>query len=100
MHRELGTCQPRQALYQPSVPNLGGLQWMEGKVPTPAGDIAVNVTGTQIKVTTAGGTGRLKFRSATVPTSPAGAIQRTGDQTYELTLQGAREYVVNYETVK
>ena len=82
------------------VPNLGGLQWMEGKVPTPAGDIAVNVTGTQIKVTAVGGTGRLKFRSAITPTSPAGAIAKTGEQTYELTLQGAREYVVNYQAVK
>ena len=67
---------------------------------TPAGDIAVNVTGTQIKVTAVGGTGRLKFRSAITPTSPAGAIAKTGEQTYELTLQGAREYVVNYQAVK
>jgi alpha-L-rhamnosidase len=82
------------------VPNLGGLEWIEGKVPTPAGDMAVNVTTTQIKVTTVGGTGRLKFRSANTPSSPAGAITKTGDQMYELTLQPGREYVVNYQAVR
>lgn len=82
------------------VPNLGGLEWIEGKVPTPAGEIAVNVTATQIKVTTVSGTGHLKFRSANTPTSPAGAITKTGDQSYELTLQAGREYVVNYQLVK
>ena len=36
---------------------LGGLQWMEGKVPTPNGDIAVYCSKKEIKVKSAVGKG-------------------------------------------
>jgi alpha-L-rhamnosidase len=80
-------------------PHLGGLDWIEGKVPTPAGDISVSVNATEIKVATAAGTGRLRFRSATVPTSKAGPVSRNGDF-YEMTLAPGREYVVAYARVR
>ena len=31
-------------------PNLGGLQWMEGKVPTPNGEVVLYVSKSEIKV--------------------------------------------------
>jgi hypothetical protein len=93
---------PTQAGYAAYVvePNLGGLSWIEGKVPTPAGEIAVSVNATQIKVTTVAGAGTLRFRSATTPTSTAGAITRTADNTYEMPLAPGREHTVTYTLMK
>ena len=81
-------------------PNLGGLDSIEGKVPTPAGEIAVSANTTQIKVTTVGGTGKLHFRSATLPTTPGATFASTGNNSYELNLAAGREYVVAYTLMK
>ena len=40
-------------------PVLGGLEWMEGDVPTPFGKIHVEVRGKEVKVTSDGGHGTL-----------------------------------------
>lgn len=78
-------------------PSLGGLQWMEGKVPTPAGDIALRVSETEIKITGAAGTGTLRFKSMTKPASSAGAIISKGNNVYELAIEKDKSYSVTYK---
>ncbi|MCB2408858.1 alpha-rhamnosidase [Hymenobacter sp. BT178] len=79
------------------VPSLGGLQWMEGTVPTPQGDITVRATPQQLKVKGAAGTGVLRFTSKSKPSCKGAKIQAKGNGQYELPLQQGREYVVTYQ---
>ena len=49
-------------------PALGGLQWMEGKTPTPAGNITLYCSTKQVKVKSVQGIGVLKIKSKSKPT--------------------------------
>ncbi len=89
---------PGYATYE-IVPNLGGLQWMEGTVPTPQGDIMVAASPRQLKVRGASGTGTLRFRSKAKPSCKGGKILAKGNGQYELTLEKGREYVVVYRAL-
>ena len=75
-------------------PNLGGLQWMEGKVPTPNGEIALKVTTTEIKVQSPIGTGTLLLKSKTKPTG-MNSTAKTNNQ-YEMVIEKGKEYVIRY----
>jgi hypothetical protein len=75
-------------------PDLGGLQWVEGKVPTPRGDVAVYADAARIKVTAAAGKGVLRFASATPPRSDGGTVTALGGQRYELALEPGKTYTV------
>jgi hypothetical protein len=85
--------QPGYAAYVVE-PNLGGLRWIEGKVPTPHGDIAVFADTQRIKVTAVAGDGVLRFTSATTPRSKDGAIRHVADRRYEMMLEGGKTYLV------
>jgi hypothetical protein len=86
--------QPGYAAYVVE-PDLGGLTWIEGKVPTPRGDIAVFADGARIKVTAAAaGNGVLRFASSTPPRSDTGTIRQAGDGRYELALEAGKTVVV------
>ena len=76
------------------VPNLGGLQWMEGKVPTPKGDIDVNVTKKTIKILAPAGIGTLKLKSKTTPKG-ATVSKKSGNE-YEITIQPNVQYTITY----
>jgi alpha-L-rhamnosidase len=78
-------------------PNLGGLEWMQGKVPTPDGDVQLNITHTEIKVVGAGGIGKLKFKSKAIPICKEGIVVDKGSGMYELTLENRKSYTVNYK---
>lgn len=91
--------QPGYAAYVVE-PNLGGLQWMEGKVPTPQGDISVYASTKQIRVSTVGGKGLLRFKSTKKPSSKDGPISSIGNNFYEMALEESKEYVVSYAAVK
>ncbi|MEI6949220.1 alpha-rhamnosidase [Paraflavisolibacter sp. H34] len=80
-------------------PVLGGLQWMEGKVPTPNGNISVYASTKQIKVKGDEGTGTLRFYSKSKPSSKGNTITAKGNSQYELTLEKGKEYVVNYSAL-
>ncbi len=82
------------------VPNLGGLEWMEGKVPTPDGDISVYVSTKEIEVKADGGQGVLKFKSRTKPKSQDGNIRSMGNQAYEMDIQPGKECKVSYRAIK
>jgi alpha-L-rhamnosidase len=77
-------------------PNLGGLQWMEGKVPTPDGDVEMRVSETEIKITGAAGKGALKFKSKTKPTTDLGTVISKGANLYELTIEKNKTYTIKY----
>jgi alpha-L-rhamnosidase len=78
-------------------PQLGGLNWMEGKVPVPGGSIDVHCSNTQIKIKSTAGTGVLRFSSTATPSSDQGVIQNKGNKNYELLIEKGREYVVRYK---
>lgn len=77
-------------------PALGGLEWMEGSVPTPKGDVKVRCSKKEIRVTGADGTGTLRFKSKTKPVCEGAAISNKGNNIYELTIEKGKEYVVSY----
>ena len=77
-------------------PNLGGLQWMQGKVPTPNGDIEVYMSESEIKIMGACGTGILKFKSKSMPTTVDGNFTDKGNGDYELVIEKGKGYVVKY----
>jgi hypothetical protein len=89
---------PGYATYE-IVPNLGGLAWMEGTVPTPQGDITLAISPKQLKVKGAVGTGTLRFQSKSKPACKGAVIQVKGSGQYELTLEKGREYVVTYQAL-
>ncbi|WP_170304224.1 alpha-L-rhamnosidase-related protein [Duganella radicis] len=77
-------------------PHLGGLAWIEGKVPTPYGDVAIAVTPKRIQVVSPGGQGVLRLDSTTKPRSTAGEIRETRAGQYELPMPDAGTYIVDY----
>ncbi len=78
-------------------PNLGGLQWIEGKVPTPNGDIELYVSKTNIKIKGARGTGLLVLKSKTKPTGTT-AVEK-GNNVYEITIEPGKGYIISYEVL-
>jgi len=68
-------------------PRLGGLARIEGKVPTPHGEISVFRDDARISVTTCGaGVGVLAFQCDGMPVCETGNLERVGDGRYELQL--------------
>ena len=64
---------PGYAAYE-VCPALGGLQWMEGKVPTPHGLITVSVTPDEVTVRSDGGDGTLVIGEQRIPIPPGKEI--------------------------
>jgi hypothetical protein len=79
-------------------PVLGGLQWMEGKVPTPHGEIEMYCSAKQIKIKSSEGTGTLRFKSLGKPSCKGGVIIDKGNSVFELTIEAGKAYVVDYTT--
>lgn len=80
------------------TPELGGLAWMEGSVPTPKGDVKLYCSKESIKITgTNDGVGKLKFKSQTPPTCAQGSIQSIGNQWYELSIPKGQTIEVRYQ---
>ncbi len=79
------------------TPALGGLQWMEGKVPVPGGEVSVYCSTSQIKVKGAAGVGTLRFSSKTKPVCKTASIVALGNNRYEVTVQPGVEYRLNYK---
>ena len=79
------------------TPNLGGLQWMEGTVPTPNGEIKLYMDTKTIKVTATEGKGYLTFASKSKPKASKGTIEKLSDGKYRLLIDGKEEVVVSYK---
>ena len=81
------------------IPNLGGLQWMQGKVPTPNGDIDLYCSSKQIKITGVTGTGTLKIKSKIMPAGKNISVTATGNNSYEIAIQPGVEMVISYKAL-
>jgi hypothetical protein len=77
-------------------PVLGGLEWMEGSVPTPTGDIKIRCGKEEIRITATEGTGTLRFSSKTKPVCDGASVRAKGNNVYEMTIEKGKEYVVSY----
>ncbi len=80
-------------------PNLGGLTWMEGKVPTPEGDISVYCSTKEIKLKSSVGLGKLKFKSSSKPVVKNAKVIEISKGLYELTIQKGIDYVIKYNAL-
>lgn len=78
-------------------PVLGGLEWMEGKVPTPDGEISLYCSKKEIRVKSDGGSGVLRFKSIIKPVVKGAEVLETGKGTYELKIAKGLGYVVRYQ---
>ncbi|UYQ95535.1 alpha-rhamnosidase [Chitinophaga horti] len=77
-------------------PVLGGLQWMQGKVPVPGGEIDLYVSTREVKVKAPFGQGTLRIRSKTKPSGiEVNAVAKAGNW-YEIPVAPGRDYVVKY----
>lgn len=94
--------QPASAGYSSYVvePNLGGLQWIKGTVPTTHGDVAVYMNQKIIEVKTQQPNGILKFKSKSKPKSKVGMITFLGKQQYKIALRAGKENVIQYTSVE
>ena len=79
------------------APHLSDLDWIKAKVPTPNGDIALNVTKKSIEVESPGGVGYLRFESKSEPKCAQGEIKKTSANSYELEILPNKKYAVTYE---
>lgn len=77
-------------------PNLGGLEWMEGKVPTANGDISVYMNKKEIKVSSPTGVGRLKIKSKTKPVVKDAEVKEISKGFYEVLIEKGKDYNVRY----
>ena len=77
-------------------PNLGGLKWMQGAVPTPAGNIEVSCSEKEMKIKGVSGTGTLRFRSKSKPVCQQGMIEKMGTDEYSLRIEKDKTYTINY----
>jgi alpha-L-rhamnosidase len=92
--------QPKSAGYKSWIcePHLGGLDWMEGSVPTPFGNIDLSISKTVIKIKSMQRGGILKFRSAKTPKTNMGNIIDLGNNVFELKVDMPKtEYIIKYE---
>lgn len=80
------------------TPTLGGLEWMEGAVPTPQGEIRVRMDAAQIRVRATGGQGYLYFRSERRPEASVGVVEHVGGDRYRVRIAGTDEVIVNYSS--
>ncbi len=82
------------------APRLGGLDWIEGQVPLPHGEISVYADRSSIKVHTPGGSGFLRFQSLSEPVVSAGNLRKTGENSYELVIDTSNlEYQIAYTSL-
>ncbi len=79
------------------TPVLGGLEWMEGGVPTPAGDIQVYMDKEVIKVKATEGKGYVYISSPKQqPEASVGTIEKTDDGRYRLWIDTREEVTIKY----
>jgi hypothetical protein len=81
-------------------PNLGGLDWIEGSVPTPAGEVKVFMDATTIRVYVPNDSAVLQFGSSKRPEVSAGKLIELVEGNYELRLdQPEQIYEIHYQLV-
>lgn len=80
-------------------PNLGGLEWMEGNVPTPNGHITLYCSQKEIKVKAGEGKGILRIRSANKPTGKGVLAAKKDRDIYEINIEKNIDYTITYQSI-
>ncbi|MCX7841487.1 MAG: trehalase family glycosidase [Clostridia bacterium] len=75
-------------------PNLGGLEWIEGTVPLPGGEVNVYMDRGCIKVKSSFGKGKLRFYSISEPTASIGEVLSEGNGMYSINIEIDKEVIV------
>ncbi|MGY5355626.1 alpha-L-rhamnosidase-related protein [Wenyingzhuangia sp. IMCC45467] len=93
--------QPISAGYETYTiePNLGGLKWMEGKVPTPKGNIELRISTKEMNIKTVSGEGTLIIHSKSKPKTNLGTITQVDKNKYQLVLVANKEYQIQYKAL-
>jgi hypothetical protein len=78
-------------------PNLGGLQWMKGTVPTSNGEISLKVTKEQVKIKSTTGEGTLRLKSKVKPEGQNINVTDKGNGLYEIGVKAGMEYTITYK---
>ncbi|HRG23290.1 MAG TPA: alpha-rhamnosidase [Chitinophagaceae bacterium] len=78
-------------------PNLGGLQWMKGTVPTADGEIRLEVTKEQIKIKSTTGEGTIRLKSKVKPEGQNINAADKGNGLYEIGVKAGMEYTITYK---
>jgi hypothetical protein len=78
-------------------PVLGGLQWMEGKVPTPHGVVYMHCTSSTLKIKGDEGTGTLRLKSKTKPSGGNLVFNLVNNDIYEASIKPGVEYTITYQ---
>ena len=78
-------------------PTLGGLEWMQGKVPTPQGEIELKVTNTTVEVKAPAGMGLLRLKSSILPEGRDIVPVSKGNGLYEMAIQPGIAYIIQYK---
>ncbi|OMF38850.1 alpha-rhamnosidase [Paenibacillus sp. FSL H8-0548] len=82
------------------APNLGGLEYMKGKVPTGTGQVSVEMDLNTICVESTTGTGILAFFSSECPKCNEGEPREIVNGSYELTIEAGKKYHISYQPTK
>jgi len=80
-------------------PCLGGLKWIDGKVPTPHGDIHVYMNKKEIRVKADSGTGYLYLDSKHVPRCADTTVEALGARKYRVLIKAGEEMAVKYDAM-
>lgn len=78
------------------TPNLGGLKWMEGSVPTPNGDIKLFMDRKKIEVRATEGKGYITFKSKSKPRVSKGNVEHVSANMYRLWIDDSDKIVIRY----
>ncbi len=91
--------QPTKAGYSEYTikPNLGGLEWIEGAVPTPNGEIKVYMDSKTIKISSDEGTGYLFFSSKKTPKLSGSKAELGKDGLYKVEIKAGENITVSYK---
>ncbi|MEN3323142.1 amylo-alpha-1,6-glucosidase [Mariniflexile soesokkakense] len=81
------------------TPNLGGLKWMEGKVPTPNGEVSIYCSTNVIKIKASEGEGTLIINSKSKPSTKTGTITALGKSKYQLIIKPNTPYSIKYKAL-
>lgn len=78
------------------TPMLGGLKWMEGKVPTPHGEIYIYMTGKLLKVKATEGKGYIYIHAVKQPKASVAGMEKVSEGLYRLWIDTKEEVLIKY----
>lgn len=78
------------------TPILGGLKWMEGKVPTPHGEISIYMTEKLLKVKATEGKGYIYIHAVKQPKASVAGVEKVCEGLYRLWIDTKEEVLIKY----